>query len=345
MITIKEMANILGISSTTVSNVIHGKTSEVSKETVNKVRKLLKKYDYVPNINARNLATNNSKIIGVAMNIMKDKYENFINDPFISELLGAMEKSIRASGYFMMLYISDDILEILKYVSTWNVDGLVFLGIQENDGKKIKQKYKKPMVFIDSYFHDEIMDFVNVGLEDTQGAYEMTKYLIECGHKKIGFFTDNGEGLDYQRLIGYQKALKEYGIQFEEEDVILIKPVEGKIDGSLEKIYKLSEKYTAFFCMSDQYAVKIMNYMTDRGKKIPDELSIVGFDDNIYGQMCRPALTTVHQDITRKGEVAIEYLVAMIQGQEPEIKRVMLPVQLVIRNTVKNLKQVNSIEI
>ena len=337
MITIKEMANILGISSTTVSNVIHGKTKEVSKDTVKKVQKLLEKYDYVPNINARNLATNNSKIIGVAMNFVRDRYENFINDPFTSEILGAIEKSIRASGYFMMLYISDNISEILKYVSTWNVDGLVFLGIQDDDCKKIKEKYKKPMVFIDSYFHDGVMDFVNVGLEDSQGAYEMTKYLIECGHKKIGFCTYTCEGVDYQRFIGYQRALKECGINFQEEDVIRIKPVAGKIDDSLEKIYKLSEKYTTFFCMSDQYAVKIMNYMTDRGKKIPDELSIVGFDDNIYGQMARPALTTVHQDITRKGEIAIEYLLAMIQGQEPENRMLMLPVQLVIRNTVKNL--------
>lgn len=337
MITIKEMSNILGISTTTVSNVIHGKTREVSKETVKKVEKLLMEYDYVPNINARNLATNNSKIIGVAMNVMKDKYENFINDPFVSELLGAIEKSIRASGYFMMLYISDDISEILKYVSTWNVDGLVFHGIKENDGKKIRQKYKKPLVFIDSYFHDEIIDFVNVGLEDTKGAYEMTKYLIECGHKKIGFFTDNCQGPDYHRLLGYQKALKEYGIQFKEDDVIFLKPVAGKIDDSLEEIYKLSEKYTAFLCMSDYYAVTIMNYMTDRGKRVPDELSIVGFDDNVYAQMCRPALTTVHQDVTQKGEAAIKYLLEMIQGEEAENKTVILPVRLVIRNTVKNL--------
>lgn len=337
MITIKEMANMLGISSTTVSNVIHGKTSEVSKETVKKVQNLLKKYDYVPNINARNLAKNSSKIIGVAINVMKDKHDNLIKDPFFSEILGAIEKSIRANGYFMMLYISYDILEILKYVSTWNADGLVFLGIQENDGEKIKQKYKKPKVFIDSYFHDGVTDFVNIGLEDTKGAYEMTKYLIECGHKKIALFTDNGKGLDYQRILGYQKALKEYGIEFHEEDVIVLEPVKGRIDNGLDEIYKLSEKYTAFFCMSDQYAVKIMNYMIDRGKNIPDDLSIVGFDNNAYGQLCRPALTTVHQDITRKGEIAIEYLISMIQGKEPKNKMVMLPVQLVIRNTVKNL--------
>lgn len=339
MITIKEMANILGISSTTVSNVIHGKTKEVSKETVKKVEKLLKKYDYVPNINARNLATNNSKIIGVAIKTLRDKYENYINDPFMSEILGAIEKSVRASEYFMMLYISDDIMEILKYVSTWNVDGLVFLGIQEDDFKKIKNKYRKPMVFIDSYFHEGIKDFVNVGLEDANGAYEMTKYLIECGHKKIGFCTDNGVGLDYQRLLGYKMALKEQGIDFQEEDVIFIKPVEGKIDASLEEIYKLSEKYTALFCMSDYYAVKIMNYMMDKGKKIPDEFSIVGFDDTFYGQISRPTLTTVHQDISRKGEIAIEYLIEMIYGKEIKNKIVMLPARLVIRNTVKILKK------
>lgn len=95
MITIKDMAEMLGISTTTVSNVIHGKTSEVSQKTVERVEKLLDKYEYVPNISARSLSQNSSKIIGVALKCRKDKYANLFSDPFFGELIGALEAEIR----------------------------------------------------------------------------------------------------------------------------------------------------------------------------------------------------------------------------------------------------------
>lgn len=337
MITIKEISNILGVSTTTVSNVINGKTKEVSKQTIDKVENLIKKYDYVPNINAKNLATNNSNIIGVCINFMNSRYENIINDPFVSELLGAIEKKIRYNGYFMMLYIADDISEILKCVTTWNVDGLVFLGINNSDLRKIKQKYKKPVVYIDSYFYDEVRDFVNIGLNDTEGAYNMTKYLIECGHRKIAFFSDNLEGLTYQRFIGYKKALLEYKIDFNAEDAIIIKRQSGNQTEMLNTVYKLSEKYTALFCTSDYYAVNIINYMIDMGKSIPDDISIAGFDNTLYSKISRPALTTVHQDIYAKGELSVEYLIRMIQGEDIKEKLLILPTKLIIRDTVKIL--------
>ena len=103
MITIKEIAKQLNMSTTTVSNVIHGKTSEVSDDTKKKVQDFLDKVDYVPNINARNLAQNESKIIGLALKARADKYENLIMDPFVSELIGGVEETIRNAGYFMML--------------------------------------------------------------------------------------------------------------------------------------------------------------------------------------------------------------------------------------------------
>ena len=99
MITIKEMARMLGTSTTTVSNVIHGKTGEVSPAMVKKVKKLLQEYDYVPNLNARNLARNKSGIIGLAMKGLHEKYENLIKDPFAGELTGGIERSVRFRGY------------------------------------------------------------------------------------------------------------------------------------------------------------------------------------------------------------------------------------------------------
>lgn len=123
MITIKEMAEMLGISTTTVSNVINGKTSEVSQKTAEKVQKLLDEYDYVPNMNAKNLAQNHSRLIGIVLKRRKDKYENIFTDPFHGELLGALESAIREQGYYMMIYISEDIEEIVRNIVGWNTEG------------------------------------------------------------------------------------------------------------------------------------------------------------------------------------------------------------------------------
>ena len=132
MITIKEMAEMLGISTTTVSNVINGKTSEVSQKTAEKVQKLLDEYDYVPNMNAKNLAQNHSRLIGIVLKRRKDKYENIFTDPFHGELLGALESAIREQGYYMMIYISEDIEEIVRNIVGWNTEGLILIGMLQS---------------------------------------------------------------------------------------------------------------------------------------------------------------------------------------------------------------------
>lgn len=337
MITVKEMASILGISTTTVNNVVHGRTKEVSQATIEKVEKLIEEYDYVPNMSARNLAQNKSKIIGVAMKGRKDKYSNALKDNYTGELVGAIEKYVRNSGYFMMVYFYEDINEIIKYVSSWNVDGLILLGMNGDECLKIKKKFKKPLIFIDSYYADDITKYVNVGLEDKKGSYEMTKYLLENGHKKIAFLADNCMGVDYKRFIGFKNALVEYGIEYTDDNFILITPGEDIIEASLAEIKRLAERYTAFFCASDYYAAIIMNYLTDHGMKIPEDISIVGFDDNVYARIVRPALTTVHQDVANKGKIAVEKLLALLRGEMVEEGKIILPVSLVFRDSVKKL--------
>lgn len=337
MITIKAMAQMLGISTTTVSNVIHGKTGEVSPATIQRVQQLITEYEYVPNLNASNLAQNKSKIIGLAMKSGRDKYENFIKDPFAGELTGGVESAVRSHGYFTMLYISDKIEEIINSVASWNVDGLVLMGMQTEDCILLKKRIKKPMVFIDSFFDERVQDYVNVGLEDRKGSFEITNYLIESGHRKIAFFADNCIGTDYMRFQGYQDAILKAGIAYQDEDFVLIQPEEGKMTSTLTAALRLSEVYTAFVCCSDYYAVRIMNHLRDHGKKIPDDISIVGFDDNAYSQLVRPALTTVHQDVTQKSAVAVEKLFEMLNGKDLKENRVELPVHVVVRNSVKNL--------
>ncbi len=336
MITIKEIAKQLNMSTTTVSNVIHGKAGEVSDDTKKKVEEFLKKVDYVPNINARNLAQNESKIIGLALKARADKYENLIMDPFVSVLIGGVEETIRNAGYFMMLYISSDTDEIMRHVSTWNVDGLILFGMINDDGIRVSEKYKKPIVCIDTYSLEGLKHFTNVGLDDEQGTYDMIKYLISQGHKKIAFLSDNQSGVDLARLNGYKKALKDAGIKYKSSNFLQIRPKSDEIDESLSEICDRAEEFTAIFCVSDLYAVTLISALHDRGISVPDEISIVGFDDNMLGQLHRPALTTVHQDVKAKGITAADTLLKQLAGHKTP-NQIKLPTHLVIRDTVKKI--------
>ncbi|WP_029232460.1 LacI family DNA-binding transcriptional regulator [Butyrivibrio sp. VCB2006] len=338
MITIKEIAKQLNMSTTTVSNVIHGKTSEVSDDTKKKVQDFLDKVDYVPNINARNLAQNESKIIGLALKARADKYENLIMDPFVSELIGGVEETIRNAGYFMMLYISSDTVEIMRHVSTWNVDGLILFGMIGDDGIRVSEKYKKPIVCIDTYSIEGLKHFTNVGLDDEQGTYDITNYLIKQGHKKIAFLSDNTNGVDLARLNGYKKALKDAGIKYKSTNFLKIRPRTEEIEESLDEICARSNEFTAIVCVSDLYAVTLIAALEDRGISVPDDISIVGFDDNMLGKLHRPALTTVHQDVKVKGVTAAQTLLKQLSGQKTP-NQIQLPTKLVIRDTVKDIRK------
>ncbi len=338
MITIKEIAKQLNMSTTTVSNVIHGKTGEVSEDTLKKVEEFLKKVDYVPNINARNLAQNQSKIIGLALKARADKYENLIMDPFVSVLIGGVEETIRNAGYFMMLYISNDTDEIMRHVSTWNVDGLILFGMLNDDGIRVSEKYKKPIVCIDTYSIEGLKHFTNVGLDDEQGTYEIVNYLISQGHRKIAFLSDNAQGVDLARLNGYKKALSDARIEYRESNFLKIRPRSEEIDESLNEICSHVNEFTAIMCVSDLYAVTLISALRDRGISVPEDISVVGFDDNMLGQIYRPALTTVHQDVKAKGITAADTLLKQLAGQKTP-NQIKLPTRLVIRDTVKNIKE------
>ena len=229
MITIKEIASRLGLSTTTVSNVIHGKTREVSAETIECVQKFLEEVEYVPNINARNLAQGQSKIIGVVLKSLDFRLwhsSNILSDPFVADMIGGIEKAVREAGYYMMLYISDDIAEIIQHISIWNVDGLILFSMMDDDGNRVAAKYHKPIVCIDTYSSKNNDDFVNVGLDDEKGTYDAVQYLISNGHRKIGFVTDNRVGVDEQRFWGYRRALAEAGIEYSDKNFFFLKPGE-----------------------------------------------------------------------------------------------------------------------
>ena len=339
MITIKEIARQLEVSTTTVSNVIHGKTKEVSPDTIQKVQKFLEEVEYVPNINARNLAQNESKIIGIVLKSRQDRYISLLQDPFVCEMLSGMESAIREAGYFMMIYMSDDIAEIISHISTWNVDGILLFCMLDDDGIRVTEKYHKPIVFMDTYAEDVLQEYVNIGLDDEKGAYDAVRYLIDCGHKKIAFLSDNKIGVDLQRFRGYRRALKEGGIEYSDKNFLMLHTEAEEIDRSFLRIAKKLSAFTAVFCCSDLFAIQLMDILQDQGIRVPEDISVIGFDDNLFGKLHRPALTTIHQDAEYRGRTAALTLIDLIKGIQPKSMQIVMKPYLVMRDTVKKLKE------
>ena len=170
-----------------------------------------------------------------------------------------------------------------------------------------------------------------------KGAYEMTIHLLEKGHRRIAFLADNMEGVDYSRYIGHQRALAEYGLKADPKDLQIIRSGRSERESSMEELFYLSRNYTAFMCCSDYWAVLLMSYFSDRGVRIPEDLSFTGFDDVLLARIIRPALTTVRQDPVMRGRLAVDTLIKMIQEEEVPEWDVKLPVELVIRDSVKTI--------
>lgn len=338
MITIKDMAFKADVSPTTISNVLNGRTEKLSAITLERVRKIIEESNYVSNMGARLLANNGSRILGVIITYARRFEKNAVQDPFYSEIVGALEQEIRQSGYYMMLYTSGEIDESLNLAKAWNIEGLIVLGASANDCNKFKSNTDIPIVFIDSYVEDNEYQYANVGLEDREGAYQMTKFLLEKGHKKIAFLADEIEpvGVDKERLEGYKQALNEEGI-IDYNYVSLDYRIEERHDFFKRFAEIYLSNYTALFFASDFYAVDAIGFFQSINIKIPDDISIVGFDDNVFAQICHPLLTTVHQNVSNKAKNAISLLVKVINNKNVEEYIIHLPIKLAIRNSVNDL--------
>lgn len=343
MITIKEIAAGLNVSPTTVSNVIHGNLKRVSPENVERISKRLKELNYIPNMGARMLANGDSKIIGVIMhsindeNGQMDKY-SIAHGNFNSMIFSVLEREIRQLGFYMMFYEARNVEEILTVVKTWNIDGLIVWGLMGEKCQFLSGKIACPTVFIDGCFEPRV-SCANIGLYDTYGGYLATLYLLENGHREIAFVTDALpiEGVSKERYKGYRQALKEYGCSEEQETVLYLPKRKTERMKYYEHWYQNWPKVTAFFFDSDYYAVEAMNFFMDKGVKIPEEMSVVGFDDNAFSRIVRPQLTTIHQNVAEKGVQAVQQLHKLMKNMDMPNRTIMLPVQLMVRGTVKDI--------
>ena len=216
MITIKELARQLGVSPTTVSNVINGRTEKMSEQTRMRIEEMLIKNHYVQENRGGN---SQDELKLVIVEFFFGEREHIYTDPFCAELLEAIEKELEKTGRNVVcstVYSED---EFLKKLSAHNVEGSIILGCDPKRCEALCKRTAKPLVFVDCGEGN----YDNIGLQDREGARELTSYLIKQGHRKIAFFCDQEEPIasNRSRLVGYQEALKKheetYGLLGEDE--------------------------------------------------------------------------------------------------------------------------------
>ena len=301
--TIKEIANSLGVSTATVSNVIHGHLEKMSPETAQLVRKKLEQYQYIPNMGARMLAKGDSEIVGVITNYPNREEKFALQDPFVSEMIAALENAIRARGYYTMLRAAQTAAEIHRISQTWNAVGLIVMGLQANQCRELVEATRKPIVFVDCYF-DEGEQYNNVGLDDLGGMRQLTETLLKLGHRNMLLVGDQPTlwGVDALRLRGHQQALSAAGIAWTQERYFCISKDRKRRSEDYRRLVECFRRMgcTACLFISDYYAVEAMDYLLDHGIRVPEDISVTGFDDNILSRIIRPRLTTVHQNVTKR---------------------------------------------
>lgn len=199
---ISDIADELGLSTATVSNVIHGKTKKVSEESVKRVQQLLEERQYIPSMAGILLAQNSSKIIGVFIND-HEKYEGHtLEDAFIASSLNYLSIEIEKYGQFMMVKKAKHPEEIIKFASMWNMDGLVMIGFCQQDYTYLRNHMRIPFVVYDGMCQNPER-IVNITINNYDGGFQVGAYFRKNGHRKALCIADNEIGVDRERYTGF----------------------------------------------------------------------------------------------------------------------------------------------
>lgn len=327
---IVDIAEELGVSTATVSNVIHGKTKKISDETVKRVQELLEERRYIPSMAGILLAQNHSRIVGVVVND-HEKYEGkVLEDAFVASSLNALLSALEQADYFMMVKTAQEWSEVERFASMWNMEGLVLLGFCESDYQKLREKMHIPFVVYDGYFAEN-EKICNLTIDNFDGGRQVGAYLRRMGHRQALLISDNAVCMDQERMEGFRE-----GFEDGQTDFLQVPMRREERYAFYKENMQRIQKCTAAFAVSDVYAAELIHFLQEQCISVPGEMSVVGFDDNALCETCFPRLTTVKQDAAKRAGMAVRALQRLRDGREGNLREV-LPVQLVVRDSVKKL--------
>ena len=330
--TIKDIALAANVSPMTVSNVLNGRRAKASDETVERIMVAVRELGYRPNMSARSLVSNASRMVGVVIPFTETQNQLLLDNPFYAEMISGIESALRQNGYYMMLSGVGESNAQLDTLSHWNMDGLIVLGVYREGLYQHLRELDLPTLLIDSYIDDA--HFHHLRLDDEAAAHAATSHLIARGHTGIALVTGviRSSGVIERRLAGYKRALSEAGIAFDPARVL-----SGSVtfDWGAEAADRLTQLsgVTAAFCTADLIAAGLLAGLHRLGKRIPEDYSVMGFDNLPVSRMVYPALTTVDQSILEKGKLAGD-LIARVLRKEAAPRESTTDVRIVERDSL-----------
>ncbi len=333
--TIKEVAENAGVSIATVSLVVNN-SERISPETKRKVLRSVKNLNYIPTKSARDLASQKTGNIGFILT-----YDHFLRtEPFYTRIFLGSEFEAREGEYYILLttvksdYSEEDPLP--RFVRDKSVDGIIVAGKIPAALTNKLHRSNIPLVFVD--FVPPIGNHPLILIDNISGGMKATEHLLELGHREIGFIAGDIDHPSIKdRLNGYKAALEKAGINFKSEFVISESPYPDRQNGyqSAQKLFNRSKEVTAIFACNDAMAIGAMQFLKDHGYKIPQDVSIVGFDDVEADLMIDPPLTTIRVPKIELGAESLRIMVQILKQKKSVNKKILIPVELIIRKSTQ----------
>ncbi|NWF88902.1 MAG: LacI family DNA-binding transcriptional regulator [Ignavibacteriaceae bacterium] len=331
--TIKDVAKKSGVSIATVSFVINN-SKPVSVETRNRVLKAIKSLNFRPSNSARDLVTGKTGNIGF---ILTD--DHFLRtEPFYTRIFLGTEFEARSEGYYILLTtIKRDFKEtdnLPRFIIDRNVDGVIVAGKVPHCFIERLSASNLPAVFID--YIPPKNDYPMVLIDNIQGALMATNHLISLGHTNIAFIGGGTEHPSWvDRLKGYKQALESSNIPIKNSLIVANDKFQGRQNGfnSAKMLFSKKNNITAVFAANDAMAIGVLKYLRDNGKRVPQDVSLIGFDDIEADLMLSPTLSTIRVPKLELGTEALKLLVNVIKSKKSLSKKILVPVELIIRES------------
>lgn len=334
---IRDIARLAGVGVSTVSRVIN-EHPDVKDETREKILKIIKESNYIPNNSARILKKNNTNNIGV---LVKGVF-----NPFFAEMINIIGNRINEAGYTMILQqndyaTEDDVDNLIAFVKEKRLQGIICLGgnfLNINDESFQFLDIPVVLTSVNTLSKDSKSKFSSIGIDNVLAAKASIQYLIDKGHRNIGILLGekNDVGISGLRLEGYKKALEENNIPYSEENVFI-----GDYDYSgayrvTKEIINNRKDITAIFSISDIMAVGAAKSVIDQGLQVGEDISIMGFDGMDVSKYYNPGITTVKQPKKNMANNSIDLLLALLAKKEDH-KHIIFETKIIERESCKEV--------
>lgn len=331
-VTMSDVAKAMNVSTVTVSKAL-GDREGVSESLRERIKQKATEMGYRIHTGGRAMKDGLTYNIGIIV------AKHFISEPsaFYWIMYKYLVELLQRQNYYGMLEVVEvDSGEIPNSVRDKKIDGLILLGQFSDEYIDKLMSYYIPTVFLDFYGSRD--DAETVLSDNFYGAYILTSHLISCGHRKIGFLGSIGSTSSIQdRYLGFYKAMLENRFQIRQDWVI----GDRTPDGEIHKSFALPQELpTAFVCNCDESAFRLVNQLQSMGYKIPDDVSIAGYDNHVYSTMCQPHLTTMDTNSQAMATEAVDIILHKIRDGSYKRGRTLVAGKLIRRDSVKNLNNI-----